>query len=286
MTTVVILTRFSLINHRISHSWKSSRVTGTDNDYIRRILDPDRLSTRCKLFVDFSIPCLQDAVLRFPEISIKLLVHYSSLLPDSVTSVLTSAAKNHDWIYLKSVHPDDAYNLTGEISDVLSNATESPKDGVSIVPMMRLDDDDLLSPDYFSLLSKYIDPRFMGMTIHAPRGFEGLFDGEKFVCFSPLDAPKTGIGLAHLAGWDNAKNRLVTKYTLPPGKHKDTDLLAPVILDGSIPVIFRTKHLHNDARATVDGYHYSIDGLRSRFFKNEAEISTLLRHFPIFNEKL
>lgn len=278
---IIIYTRFSLVNCNLTKAWKSARLSSDQKAYIEKIMDPERLKARYDIFVNYSIPLLNMARERHPDLEINLLVHSSTTLPENMQNALRSLTVKHAWIKVDFFHPDEYYNNEESFRDLMSMKTGLNE--TEVIPIMRLDDDDLMSPFYFDLLKKYISQNFLGFTFHTPRGYEALYDGNSFVYFSSMDAPKTGIGLAYLAEWNSKEKKFTTQYILPPGSHGNTDMLAPVILDGSANVILRTKHFFNDARSTRDGYSFTtVESIESRYFKEKEDLSVVAENFPIF----
>lgn len=278
---IIIYTRFSLVNFNLTKAWKSARMSPDQEKYIEKIMDPERLKVRYDIFVNYSVPLLNMAREEHFDLDINLIVHSSTTLPENMQKQLKNLSKNNPWIVVDFFVPDAHYNNEESFINLMASKTNLNE--TEIVPVMRLDDDDLMSPFYFNLLKKYINPALAGFTFHAPRGYEALYDGTSFVCFSPIDAPKTGIGLAYLATWCSKEKKFTSEYILPPGSHGNTDMLAPVILDGSLPVICRTKHFFNDARSTRDGYSFTtVESIESRYFKEKTDLKVVAENFPVF----
>ncbi|WP_447743225.1 hypothetical protein [Pseudomonas laurentiana] len=239
--------------------------------------------SRCTsdIFFEYSVPLIQQAIEENPDLDINVIVHSTTLLPGEIQDRLTRLAETGSF-HPHFFAPEDDCDFRSEVTRFLSQRLAG-KTGKVLVPAMRLDDDDLLSPRYFDILKRYLSLQFVGFTIHGPRGYEALYVDGHFAAYSLLDAPKTGIGLAHLSLWNATKGRFASKNILPPGRHSDTDAHAPVILDGSNHVILRTKHVFNDARATREGYSLNTsEDLDRRFFKDKVDPSDakLRRNFP------
>lgn len=267
---VLIYVRFSLISASAGGAWKGQRYAGGLDAHADRILEPARLKARCDIFFDYSVPLLKQAIEQNPDLDINVIVHSTSLMPDEIKARLIALGDSRSF-HSKFFAPDDALNTRIEFEQFLGEKLAG-KTGKILVPAMRLDDDDLLSPRYFDILKRYLSPPFVGFTVHAPRGYEALFANGLFSAFTTMDAPKTGIGLAHLSLWDADTGKFSTKYILPSSPHQDTDTKAPVILDGSDNVILRTKHVFNDARSTRQGYSFSTaEELEQKFFKNKID---------------
>lgn len=279
---VIIYTRFSLVNFNLTKAWKSARMSPDQEKYIEKIMDTERLKVRYDIFMNYSIPLLIMAREEHPDLDINLIVHSSTTLPKNMQMQLKNLSYNNSWVVVDFFTPDELYSAKESFINLMASKTNLNE--TEIVPVMRLDDDDLMSPFYFNLLKKYINPSFSGFTFHTPRGYEALYDGSRFVCFSPMDAPKTGIGLAYLATWCSKEKKFTSEYILPPGSHANTDMFAPVILDGSLPTICRTKHFFNDARSTKDGYSFTtVESIESRFFNEKIDLKKVAENFPIFN---
>lgn len=278
---VIIYVRFSLISAGAGGAWKGQRLAGGVDEHAQRILDPDRLKTRSDIFFGYSVPLIKQAIEENPDLDINVIIHSSTLLPEAIQESLKSLAETGPF-HPTFFDPEDDCDFRVDATRFLSEKM-SGKTGKVLVPAMRLDDDDLLSPRYFNILKRYLSDQFVGFTVHSPRGYEALYVDGGFSAFSLLDAPKTGIGLCHISLWNATKGRFASKNILPPGRHSDTDALAPVILDGSNHVILRTKHVFNDARATRDGYSFNTaEDLDRRFFRDKVEPGDekLTQNFP------
>lgn len=268
---VVIYVRFSLISVGAGGAWKGQRLSKDIEAYAARILTAERINTRSDIFFGYSLPLLKKAANENPDLDIQVVLHSSSLLPDDLKERLASLENDYSFMNVAFFDPEDACDFKYELKRFMQEHYRHRRSTFT-VPIMRLDDDDLLSPIYFSILKKYLKDEFLGYTIHTPRGYEALYSGGGFIAYTHMDAPKTGIGLAHLAQWSPEQDQFISQYLLPPGKHSDTDKYAPVILDGSKNAIFRTKHSFNDARATREGYSFNEEEeLEKRFFRERID---------------
>ena len=205
---VLIHVRFSLILDSAGGAWKGQRLSSDMTQHIARILDPDRIKTRRDIFFGYSIPLLVKAMEQHSDMDIRILVHASNLLPEEIKNEIAQLQSIDTCFHVRFYAVDDYYDMRGEIDAVLSQHYGHLKESI-VVPAMRLDDDDLLSHNYFHILKKYANPNFAGYTIHSPRGYEALYNNGEFVAYAMMDAPKTGIGLAHIAIWCPVKKGLL-----------------------------------------------------------------------------
>ncbi|HGG0699581.1 TPA: glycosyltransferase, partial [Campylobacter jejuni] len=213
-------------------------------EYVNKILDKERLKLRQKIFISQSIPHIDMARKQNPDLDIRMQIHASHLLHDELKLELQQLSKEYSWIEILFFHPTDKYNERALFESFLKKMVFE-KD-ITPIACARLDDDDILSPEYFSIIKNYIKKDFLGFSFSAPRGFYAIYYNEKFMNFTKQYKPKIAIGLAHIIGWDKKELKITTKYHAFPGNHNSTDFYAPLILDASKEVFIRTLHQFND----------------------------------------
>ena len=150
----------------------------------------------------------------------------------------------------------------------------------------NLDDDDLLSIDYFKDASSYINNDRVGYYISFGRGGTGYFDFSKKVlesaryCYSP----KINIGLMAISSFDG-KNFYIPKR----GSHTLVDQVSPLILDSRSIKFFWIRSLFQDTGLTKDNEEARIRKARNslRRYKRDMGEDIIATSFPTlsFNKK-
>ncbi|HEC1745975.1 TPA: hypothetical protein R1699_000310 [Campylobacter lari] len=213
-------------------------------EYKNKILDINRLKLRQHIFVNQVIPHIVLAKSMHPDLDIRIQLHCSTLLPNDIKNELLGLSLKYYWIEPLFFDPEAKYSVKPPIVELLKRIDFI--ENITPIACVRLDDDDILSPEYFTLLKKYIKEGFLGFVFSAPRGFYATYYNGKFLNFTKQNKPKIALGLAYIAGWNKNKCDFSTPYFMQPGGHNDTDIFAPVILDGSKEVYIRTLHECND----------------------------------------
>lgn len=119
-----------------------------------------------------------------------------------------------------------------------------------IVANFRLDDDDLLSPDYFSRIVNYLSPCYEGFYLTFPKGYVGVFD-KGYEGFYEITKPFLAIGLSRISKFDLSNNKFVTENpcVLVGASHARLVDRAVAILDSSINAYVWTMHVYSDTRS-------------------------------------
>lgn len=213
-------TRFSLFLPG-SSAWKAtSKDNHRDlNSYREYLYSDDRMQLRSRIFFDHSIPLLARASKNH---RIRHIVSYSKSLPYVYRSQLENAAKEFGFLVLDErpdgVGPSD----WRELLDFEVGLED-------LVGVYRLDDDDLLSDDYFDRARKYLNQPFVGMRLSFGRVAQVLYSEGKFSLPRDSRHPMNAIGLM-----DIGQKISTFEYELPKvASHNRSDTVGPVILESS-----------------------------------------------------
>lgn len=265
-------------------AWKASKSIDLDR-YIDKILDENRLKSRVNIFTKYTLPCID---LACDKLRLQHVVVASDMLPDWCKADLQAAIKNRPWLSIEYIGFDERFDINGIIEGSVfswwkKEGCFSSKPIDCPVAVVRLDDDDILSPDYFHMLSRYLQSEYRGMCVSMPRGYFGLWDGNKYISFSQSNNPKNASGLAYVSSYSGYDRRFSTAYCYPPGSDANVDTLVPTILDGRSNVYIRTMSGENDGFATPDGYIFgsNIEEIRQRYFKNPIDPSIFRDSFSL-----
>lgn len=255
----VIYTRFSLFNKNILGSWRLSRIEDVESARAD-LLDHGRLETRCNIFFNYTLPCIDRAVKQ--GYNIRHIVMYYSELPLWVIEKFHIAKNQYTWLKPIAIGYDDDVPEYSEIRTITKEASQLSSVDLLPVAGIRLDDDDMLGPKFFKQLELYLKPEFKGFCISFPNGVIALWEQE-FVRFSAFYKEKVTMGLSQISIYDVKKHSFTNPYLMPPGTHTRVDEKAPTILDSrNGPLYLRTYHSNNDE------LHGRTDESKEAFLQN------------------
>lgn len=265
-------TRFSLFVPD-SRAWRASQDSLKNSDkYKDYLYNPERLELRTQIFLKHTVPTLADAAQRVSgRHEIVHVVSYSESLPQKYKDKLAAAAAEFPILVLDEVQDGDAAGGFAQkyVSDKLAPG--------EVFGRYRLDDDDILSTEYFSLMEKYLKDEFVGMVVSLPLGIEAVYDDGRFLNPRVAHVPMNSMGLLSVC-------RLTSGGTIQGphgGPHDKSDRYDPVILDSRGMGYLRCVHLGQD-----NAMRYSeaviLDNLLEHLgkFPPANELTKLTRLFP------
>lgn len=222
-----------------SKAWKIGRVEDKE-DYKKILFDPLRLMVRRKTFSSITLPSILAAIKNEPSINAQIHVLTSIYLPAEDKDFLNQLAINNK--FLKVFYYDES-NANLHISTV-DYVNQSTKNG-DVIASIRIDDDDAVSINFLSQLSKYLQYQFDGFIVSMCDGFGVLLnDKNQIVKISKYKWRFASVGLAYVYVKKN-ELKLFTVYQC--GDHSKVDDKFPTILDGMHPSIVRSFNGHNDS---------------------------------------
>lgn len=267
-------TRFSLFVPD-SGAWRASN--GGDfssaDEYKAYLYSEKRLDLRSFVFLEHTVPTLQKAAEGF---EVTHIVSFSSSLPKKYKQKLQETAEKYDVIRLDELPDGD--NGYGTPSKV---AAELGIEGV--FGRYRLDDDDILSTDYFHLVDNYLKPEYVGMTVSLPLGIEAVLDKGRFFNLREAHVPMNSMGLLYVCSRDKSGQISSPKG----GPHDKSDRYDPVIIDSRGYGYLRCIHSGQDnAMRYLSGsvMEYLLDGMAK--FPPAADFPKLRENFPTVASQL
>ncbi|WP_421255208.1 glycosyltransferase [Aeromonas sp. 600282] len=285
MKNYIILTRFSVIMKSTLSAWRISSNSDI-KDVVNRVFEEKRLRSRTNIFTRHSLPIIDVAS---KTRNIKHIVVTSTLLPDWCKKELDESSNKYDWLDIVYVDPDTGYNLNREISKAADKLSKKLAQENIIIASLRLDDDDLLSSNYFETIDQYQKSEFVDYCISTPRGYRGLYDGDKYLCFSYENIPNNAYGMAIITSYSLKNSSFTSQYLFPPGTHIDMDKRIPVILDGRKHTFLRTMGRDNDGFSLGSSYAYEdeLSQIRKKHFPNPiSETEEVESLFGVTGEKI
>lgn len=241
-------TRFSLFQPG-SRAWKASATTDQSSaeEYRRYLYSDERMELRSRIFLEHSLPTILRAA---QSHRIFHVVSISESLPDKYREMLEKISVKHECIVL-DVRPDG--HGPSDWRKLLD-----PQIGVQdIVGVYRLDDDDLLSDDFFDRMRRYISEPFVGMRVSFGLVAQILHHNGKFSMPRSSYHPMLGIGLTSIAQKMDSEDYVMPK----PISHNRSDRVGPVILDSSEVGSLWIRSLNQDT-AVGAGAEVRLEQLR------------------------
>ncbi|AKK02025.1 glycosyltransferase [Corynebacterium epidermidicanis] len=244
-------TRFSLFVPD-SGAWRASNGGQFDSveEYRSFLYADDRLDLRTKVFVEHTVPTLAKAAEGFEVVHI---VSYSESLPQKYQVKLEQAAREFGVLKLdKLPEGDSGYASVGRIAQELGLT--------GVFGRYRLDDDDILSTEYFKLVERYVKPELVGMVVSLPLGVEAVLDSDQFFNLREAHVPMNSMGLLYVCERDANGSIKGPKG----GPHDKSDRYDPVILDATDFGYLRCIHAGQDnAMRYEDGriMNHLLDGM-------------------------
>lgn len=229
-------------------AWRASDGSAFDSPerYKEHLYAESRLSVRSDIFFGSSLPLLARAA---RDHDVRHIVSFSESLPDRYRDKLAAAAARYDFLYL------DERGDGEQPMDPIEVVRRGLLGEEVIYAEYRLDDDDLLSTDYFRLLSPYVVASEVGRYVSFAKGLTGVYEQGTFTDVRVCRQPMVAIGLARIC-------RLLSDGRVEqPAKTRHTvaDTVAPVILDSRKIAYFWSRHVEQDTAVVYasasDGRH-------------------------------
>ncbi|MGO4192923.1 DUF6270 domain-containing protein [Arthrobacter sp. YAF17] len=255
-------TRFSLLNPD-SPAWLASNGSRfkTAEDYREHLYSSERLDVRCQIFLEASLPQLKQASEGYDY---KHVVSYSADLPLAYQSKLEQAARDYEFLILDCHSSKGGSRPLFHVANEMFGPGGHPDLAAKPFGWFRLDDDDLLSVDFFRQMDGYISDANVGMQVSFGTGVTALFeDGD---IYNPRSAhhPLLAIGLLNICRYDGngALQRPVE------ASHNRSDRFNPVILDSRRISYLWLRHVGQDT--TLAGEESDRDAVVARTLQDMA----------------
>lgn len=230
------VTRFSLFIPE-SGSWRLSSTKTSEEAYRRALFDEERLRSRFDIFSTISVPQLEAASKSF---NVRHYIQYSSLLPQKFQDLLAELAERYS--FLRLFKNDSTEQHAGLIESAARELT--PATGVEdkLFVWYRLDDDDILSTNYFARLARYARQDNVGNVVSFGLGYAAAYHAQTLWNIRTDYRPKNSIGQAYISSIDSS-GRVISP---PPQNHALIDRWAPTILDSREPMFITVLHPTQD----------------------------------------
>lgn len=132
---------------------------------VSHVLNEKRLSQKFMLFEKLCLPSL---IRQKRKRNLTIIIKITNNLPAKWKNKLKSMTKKYKFIIIQEFNAD-----TGTYSDSLNNKylEKYIKKSTKLIATTRLDDDDVLSPHFSRIISRYINNKNINTIISFPRGY-------------------------------------------------------------------------------------------------------------------
>ena len=198
-------------------------------------------------------------------------------MPEKFKSQLVEAANKFSFLKLVEVGDDTRYDdVWGEIKRYFDDKAIKSR-----IPFgyFNLDDDDLLSTDYFRCASKYVRDDTVGYYLSFGLGLTGYYDftNRSLESLRSCYHPKINIGLMAIGSYDG-KEFFIPKR----GSHTTVDHFSPLIIDSTSYKFFWIRSLQQDTTILKANEAEVISKIKEDLDRHkEVSDSTVLeQYFP------
>lgn len=245
-------TRFSLFEPN-SGAWvasNNSKFTSED-EYRAYLFSEERLSLRTKIFTEYSLPILASASSGYEYFHV---VSYSDTLPAAYESALTDAAEEYPFVILNKYVGGHCTSNTHHVVARLFGPGGARSRGEAI-GLFRLDDDDLVTADYFRRMAQHVREDNVGYQVSFARGITALYRDGLFENFRETYHPMNSMGLLSVG-----RVTATGQFELPKEvSHTRSDRANPVILDARHLAYLWVRHETQDTTLLYDGASKTVD---------------------------
>lgn len=284
MSTLFIgYTRFSVHQYE-SGSFKATSAAGgfSEAEYTDWLYAPDRLDTRTAIFIEESLPQLEQASQKFDLVHI---VAISPSLPEKYKTALQQARTRFPFLRIHETKQRAAPSHPN-LQLVKTMLTKRGLAG-QVFGMYRLDDDDLLPIDYFDRMTQYVTDEHVGYRVSLPQGIGAIRAQNGYVLPWTFYEAKSSAGFltVHRFSPDGQKiYGLEARHHLK-GHHK-ADRNFPVILDGRQPGFFRARHQTQDSTLTTSAGAFFTRVVEQATARAAATQDDVASSFPHIAERI
>ncbi|WP_024817115.1 glycosyltransferase [Arthrobacter sp. 31Y] len=217
-------TRFS-VHSPNSGAWVASNGSKmTEAEYLEHLFSDERMEPRADIFFNYTLPMLAYAA-KASDVLFRHVVSYSDSLPRRYQDQMEAAAAQFPFVLLDKVPAGGGGLNTAKAARALMLEAGLPID--TVFGSMRLDDDDILSADYFDQMAQYLTEAHVGYVVTLARGVTALYENGEF--FYARDAVYPLHSKGHLS---ICRYNRDGSLSAPVGtSHNRSDRANPVILD-------------------------------------------------------
>ena len=209
----------------------------TSEEYKQYLYSEVRMEDRCDIFLTKTLPMLEIAA---EGHDLKHIVSYSAAMPDQYKNRLSSAARKFPFLDLNQV--EDGENLRSPHRVARTMLAELGMSPTTPFGIYRLDDDDILSADYFDQMGAHIIPEKVGHVVSLGHGLTAVYMGGEYRWTRKIYRPLLALGLLSVCRYNSDGTISVPV----PSAHTHSARYNPVIQDDRKLSYMWTRSLTQD----------------------------------------
>jgi hypothetical protein len=217
-------TRFSVFLPN-SGAWVASNGSKmTEREYLEHLYSDERMEPRADIFFNYTLPMLAEA--SQDRFAFRHIASYSSNMPEKYKRQMQEAAERFPFLVLDEI-PESGVGGLNIHKAARSILIDEGLPRTTPFGSLRLDDDDILSADYFDQMAQYITEAHVGYVVTLARGITAVYEDGQFYFARDAVFPLHSKGHMSICRYDEAGNILAPVGTA----HNRSDRFNPVILD-------------------------------------------------------
>ncbi|WP_084286584.1 glycosyltransferase [Halomonas halodenitrificans] len=233
-----IMIRYSILSK--TSSWSLNKESDFE-EYKEKLFSESRLKKREELFREVTYP----SIVSLPKNNVTVLIFVSEEMPEFHYQRLEALISSESNFYLVRLNYSD--NINSQMNKEVKQRLKKIKQDV-VYATVRLDDDDALSKNYYTLLDKYLEKDFSGYCVSFSYGAAAIVNNGILNEFYLRKKPKIAIGIAWVNRFYHESGELqykeVSIYSL--GNHMKVEEKYPTIIDPREYAWIRTVHDQSD----------------------------------------
>lgn len=261
-------------------------------EYKKDILDKNRLGLREKIFFEHTVPIMKKTKEIYAKKGINFFfnVAISDQLPvDLLARFKKLNDANADLFNVVKVSEDEPHSwldiIQSKLTEIRGSNCKFRSSSVSLINF-RLDDDDVLSLDYFKSLENYLKEEYAGFYLTFPQGYVGIYGDESFSEFYKINKPYLAIGLAKVCIYSSLENRILTDLPIVNAvSHTKIVNDSRTILDSSVVSYIWTMHKYSDTRSLDSNHESSLAKIYNYIKDNQLNEANKQEVESFFNLK-
>lgn len=252
----------------------SQGVGFTEAEYTSWLYDDRRLGPRMEIFTRYSLPQLARAS---EACHLVHYVSYSPSLPERYKTRLRKAAEDYEFLEINetsgTVSSFPPRKLIGEVVKKFNPAS-------GVYGVYRLDDDDILSVNYFDQMAPYVTPEHRGWWVSLGSGVAAINDGSCHVFARKHYRPKFALGLLYVGGVTDGGEVDPIRVR----KHTVVDKYAPTIIDSRDAAFFHLRHEGQDSSLDAKVKPFYAEAYANLRGGDPADLDVVRANFPYLSD--
>lgn len=231
------------------------------------------MKDRCEIFLTLTLPMLERASQGH---NLKHIVSYSAAMPENYKEKLNAAAARFGFVILDEVEDGGSMRSPHRLARTMLR--ELDMDPTAPFGVYRLDDDDILSVDYFDQMAAHIIPEKVGHVVSLGCGLTAVYMDGEYRWARQIYRPLLALGLLSVC-----RHNSDGSISAPLGSaHTHSARYNPVIQDDRKLSYMWTRSLTQDTMLHLHGKESSqiLDRILHDFKKYEMPGDDAVSAFP------